>query len=147
MLWFWLFVAPALALALASLLGERRRAAWLTEQLAETGDYAPPATVIVPVKGADEGLRENLCSLAALDYPDYQLIVAARSAADIPPGVLPPAMKVVLARGENDPHTSEKIQNLAAAVAAARPQSEILAFADSDGEVRPGWLRALAKPL
>ena len=34
--------------------------------------------MIVPVKGQDEGLRENLAALAALDYPDYELIVVAR---------------------------------------------------------------------
>ena len=52
-------------------------------------DDLPPATVIVPVKGDDEGLRENLAALASLDYPDYELIVAAQSADDIPRGVLP----------------------------------------------------------
>ena len=35
----------------------------------------------------------------SLDYPDYELLVAARSAADIPPGVLPRRARVVLAHG------------------------------------------------
>lgn len=106
----------------------------------------PPATVIVPVKGEEEGLRENLAALSSLDYPDYELIVVARSAADIPPGVLPRRTRVVLAHGQI-PDTGEKIQNLAAAVATARPKSRIYAFADSDVRVTPRWLRALATPL
>ena len=61
----------------------------------------PPATVIVPVKGYDEGLRENLAALAALDYPDYEFIITAHSAADIPFGVLPARVRVVLAHGKD----------------------------------------------
>jgi cellulose synthase/poly-beta-1,6-N-acetylglucosamine synthase-like glycosyltransferase len=102
--------------------------------------------VIVPVKGEDEGLAENLRSLASLDYPDYELVVAAQYAADIPPGALPHGVRVVLA-GAGDPSTGGKIVNLAAAVRHARQKSAILAFADSDGQVPPGWLRALAAPL
>jgi hypothetical protein len=145
-LWYWFFAGPALLLALLSLRGERKRAAYVAARLAETPQYLPPASVIVPVKGEDEGLRENLAALAALDYPDYELIVTARSAADIPPGVLPPRVKVVLAHG-TDAETGEKIQNLKAAVQAARQRSEIFAFADSDIRVTARWLRALAAPL
>ena len=146
MFWFWFFVVPALALAWRSLAGERERAAYVERRLRETGAELPPASVIVPVKGPDEGLRENLAALASLDYPDYELIVVARSAADIPPGVLPRRVRVVLAHGEQ-PDTSEKVLNLAAAVQSARKQTQIYAFADSDGQVPPGWLRALATPL
>jgi GT2 family glycosyltransferase len=98
------------------------------------------------VKGSDEGLRENLEALAALDYPDYELIVTAHSAGDIPAGVLPARVKVVLAHG-TDPAGAEKVQNLMAAVRAARKRSLVLAFADSDGRVGRGWLRALVAPL
>jgi cellulose synthase/poly-beta-1,6-N-acetylglucosamine synthase-like glycosyltransferase len=144
--WYWFFVGPALLLALLSLRGERKRAAYVAERLAAANTYLPPATVIVPVKGYDEGLRENLAALASLDYPDYELIVVAHSAADIPPGVLPDAARVVLALGD-DPNTGEKVQNLQAAVRVARRQSEVLAFADSDGRPGRGWLRALVPPL
>jgi hypothetical protein len=144
--WYWFFVAPALLLALLSLRGERKRAAYVERRLAESPSKFPPASVIVPVKGPDEGLSENLAALAALDYPDYELIVCARSAGDIPPVVLPRRAKIVLAEGA-DPDTGEKIQNLLAAVRAVRKGSRILAFADSDGRPSPGWLRALAAPL
>ena len=147
MIWFWAFTGPALALALLSLRGERKRADYVSSRM-----YDPPAaplpaaTVIVPVKGEDEGLRENLAALASLDYPDYELIIVARTAADIPPGVLPERARIVLAHGD-DAQTSGKIQNLLGAVRAVRRRSQVLAFADSDGRVSKGWLRALVAPL
>ena len=146
MFWFWFFAGPALLLAFLSLRGERKRAHYVARRLTEEPQSFPPATVIVPVKGEDEGLRENLAALASLDYPDYELIVVARTAADIPGGVLPDRVRVVLAHGE-DAGAGEKVQNLQAAVRAARKRSEIFAFADSDGRVNRRWLRALAAPL
>lgn len=146
MFWYWVFAGPALLLAALSLGGERKRAAYVARRLSEASDYLPPASVIVPVKGEDEGLRQNLAALASLDYPDYELLVVARAAADIPPGVLPCRAKVVLAHGD-DRSTAEKAQNLEAGVRATRKRSQIFAFADSDGRVTRCWLRALAAPL
>ena len=135
MFWYWLFAGPALLLAALSLRGERKRAAYVARRLSEAPDSTlPPASVIVPVKGEDEGLRENLAALASLDYPDYELLIVARAAADIPPGVLPARARIVLAHGAGG-HTAEKTQNLMAAVNAARKRSQVLAFADSDGRV------------
>ena len=143
---YWFFVAPSLLLAAISLRGERKRANYVADRLAARTQDLPPVTLIVPVKGYDEGLRENLEALATLDYPDYELIVTAHSAGDIPPGVLPSRVRVVLANG-TDSGPSEKIQNLLAAVRASRKRTEVLAFADSDGRVTKGWLRALVAPL
>jgi cellulose synthase/poly-beta-1,6-N-acetylglucosamine synthase-like glycosyltransferase len=143
---YWFLAGPALLLAALSLRGERKRAHYVARRLAERPEGLPPATVIVPVKGYDEGLRENLGALAALDYPDFELIVTAHSAGDIPPGVLPARAKVVLAHG-TDSASCEKVQNLMAAVRAARKRTRVLAFADSDGRVTSGWLRALVAPL
>lgn len=147
MFWFWFFAGPALALAFFSLRGERKRAAYVAERLGQpcNGPF-PPATVIVPVKGGDPGLRENLAALDSQDYPDYELIIAAHSAADIPPAVLPPRARVVLAHA-SDPETGEKVLNLRTAAGFARKDSQLLAFADSDGRVSRTWLRALAAPL
>src|SRR3954451_24352659 len=72
--WYWFFVGPALLLALLSLRGERKRFDYVAARLAALSDWLSPATVIVPVKGEDDGLRENLAALAALDYPEYELI-------------------------------------------------------------------------
>lgn len=144
--WLWLGAVPAVLLAAVSLWAERKRAAYVRERLAAKPGALPPATVIVPVKGHDEGLRENLAALAAQDYPDYELIVAAATGWDIPPGVLPSGVKVVVGRN-GESAAGEKVRNLTAAIRAARKRSQVLAFADSDGRVGPGWLRALAAPL
>ncbi len=146
MFWYWFFVGPALLLAILSLRGERKRSAYVTRRLAEAGGPTPRATVIVPVKGNDHGLRENLAALASQDYPAYELIVVAHCASDIPPDVLPPRVRVVLAYGA-DANTGEKVQNLKAAMSAASKFSEVYAFADSDGLVTPRWLQSLVTPL
>lgn len=147
----WLFailVAPAIVLALASWRGEKEKFRYYRERLPEQaqGSFLPRASLIVPVKGHDSGLKENLAALATLDYPDYELIIAARSSADIPRGVAPAGARVVFSEGQ-PAGAAEKLQNLLAAVRAARPDAEVLAFADSDGCVNRGWLRALLAPL
>jgi ceramide glucosyltransferase len=145
--WFWFFCGPALILAFLSLRGERKRATYVSGVLAAAPRAnLPPATVVVPVKGEDAGLRENLAALAGQDYPDYELIVVAQRAADIPAGVLPARVRVVLAHAE-EAGTGEKVLNLRTAVRFARKSSRVLAFADSDGRVNATWLRALAGPL
>ena len=63
MFWFWFFTGPALLLAFLSLRGERKRAAYVAERLGQPrATELPVATVIVPVKGPDHGLRENLAA-------------------------------------------------------------------------------------
>ena len=146
MFWFWFFAGPALLLAFLSLRGERKRAAYVADRLSDARAEVPPATVVVPIKGDDQGLRDNLASLAAQDYPDYELILVAHSAADIPAGVLPARTRIVLAHAE-EAGTGEKVMNLRTAVRFARKDSRIFAFADADGRVSPTWLRALAAPL
>ena len=144
--WYWFFTGPALLLAFLSLRGERKRAAYVADRLSADSTDFPPVSLIVPVKGEDEGLRENLAALAALDYPDYELVIAADTAGDIPPGVLPQRAKVVLSHG-TDNGTSEKIRNLLAAIRATRKRPRVFAFADSDGRPSAEWLRALVAPL
>ncbi len=152
---FWAFVGPAvIATALSIRSGRRYQDFVETELLAEPDPdekpYAPAATLIVPVRGADHDLAANLRSLAAQDYPDYELIVACRSAEDeavrVARMTLAEGFRLVVA-GAPPEGTGEKIHNLDQAVRQARPESDVFAFADSDAQVAPGWLRSLVQPL
>jgi cellulose synthase/poly-beta-1,6-N-acetylglucosamine synthase-like glycosyltransferase len=144
----WTVIVLALAMAMLSLRGDEERARYAAERLNDRlpDELCPPATVIVAVKGADDYLAENLQSLAVLDYPDYELIVVARAREDLPKGVAPPKARVIFA-GPGDPATGEKINNLLAAIREARPESQVYAFADSDSQASPGWLRFLVALL
>ena len=145
MIVFWILTVIALGLGIFSLRGDSKRNRMIADRLSQPPlADPPPATIIVPVKGPDEGLRENLASLADQDYPDFELIVVARAIEDVPPGVLPWQARLILA-GDGDPQTGEKINNLLVAVGRARETSQLLAFADSDGQANPGWLLALAE--
>ena len=105
----------------------------------------PPSSC--PVKGEDDGLRENLAALASLDYPDYELIVVAHSAADIPPGVLPARARRSCWRMATIRTPGRRCRTCRRPCGRRGGRSEVLAFADSDGRPSTGWLRALVAPL
>ncbi|MBI3666422.1 MAG: glycosyltransferase [Acidobacteria bacterium] len=151
LLLFWLLAIPAALLALESLRTGRRHLKFVQDYIARPPvGWAPPATLIVPVKSGEPGLADNFHSLVEQDYPDFELLVAAQSAED-------PAVAEIrhlfgqrarlVVSGTEPANTGEKIRNLLAAVAASRPSSAVLAFTDSDGRVERGWLRALVSPL
>src|SRR5258707_332636 len=79
----------------------------------------PRVSLIVPVNGAERGLQETLRLVAAQDYPDFELIVAAPFADCVPAGSLPGSVKVALS-GEKG-----RIAVLQAGVRAARRSSEL----------------------
>jgi cellulose synthase/poly-beta-1,6-N-acetylglucosamine synthase-like glycosyltransferase len=152
---FWAFAGPAVFAAMLSIRSGRKYQDFIETELLGEPDpdekpYAPLATVIVPVRGADHDLAENLRSLAGQDYPDYELLVACRSADDeavrVARMTLAGGFRLVVA-GPPPDGTGEKVHNLARAVEQARAESEILAFADSDAQVAPGWLGRLVQPL
>ena len=145
MLWFWIFVGPALLLATLALRGERKRAEFVTARLAELDEPParplPPVTLIAPITGACESLRESLLSFASQDYPDYELIIVLPDAGYLTPGTLPPVAKVALAG------KTGRSSLLKAGIQVARRRTEVFAFAVSGGLVSKSWLRALVAPL
>ncbi len=151
MIWVLWIAVPAIALALLSLRGKRNYEKWWRKSLATAPSaWVPATTIMVPVKGMEEGLEANLQKLASQDYPDFELIVAAWEAGDIPPNAVPAGARVVIASEVELPllpATGQKVKNLMAAAKAARASSQVLAFADSDGEVPRDWLRSLVTAL
>ncbi len=150
---FWFLAAIQILLGLFSV---RQGAAW--RRAALRGNHAPPrnftpsVAVFCPCRGLEEGLQENLATLAAFDYPEYEVLYVTASGAD-------PACRVIQELAARFPQRarhvvagspvdcSEKVNNLRAAVEAAGSRFEVLVFADSDGRPGKNWLRQLVAPL
>jgi glycosyltransferase involved in cell wall biosynthesis len=110
------------------------------------------ACVLVPCKGIDEELEENLRAVLRQDYPDFE-VVFILEAADDPAGAVirrvmaehPQAASRLLVAGRAT-SSGQKVHNLLAATARIAPEIAFLAFLDSDSQPRPEWLRmALAR--
>ncbi|HTU84415.1 MAG TPA: glycosyltransferase [Solirubrobacteraceae bacterium] len=102
-------------------------------------DPLPSISVVIPsLLERLDGLARCLRSLAALDYPDYEVIVVDNRPPGAPESDLPGARVV----RETEPGISAaRNRGLAAA------RGEIVAFTDDDVEVDLGWLRAIGQRL
>ncbi|WP_282420995.1 glycosyltransferase [Polyangium sp. 15x6] len=111
----------------------------------------PPITILKPLKGVDDGLRENLLSFASQKYPTYEVLLGAEDAED-------PALAVareVMARVPHAPFRiihcprrtgmNPKVSILEAL--AARARHEHVLISDSNVRVGPGYLGAMAAEL
>ncbi len=110
---------------------------------------AKRVALIVPCKGNDLGLEDNLRALFEQDHGDYEIVFAAESEEDAAVPVIRRLMArfpgvrsrlVVAGRAEN---MGQKVHNLLAATKQLSDDVEVLAFADSDIRPSPSWLRAL----
>ena len=123
--------------------------------------YTPFVSLIVPCRGLDDGLENNLLTLLRQEYPAYEVIFVVDDADD------PAAAVIENVKGKfqgRDAETqrfidtglivaskargsSQKVENLREAVLHADARSEVFAFADSDARPSADWLRSLVAPL
>ncbi|NBC11524.1 MAG: glycosyltransferase [Planctomycetes bacterium] len=118
--------------------------------------YRPRAAVIVPFKGAEPALADNVRALLTQDYPDYRVLLVVESADDPAYGVLRdaaaahPGRAEVLCVGQAGPHEGQKVHNLVAAIDHLERRAgdeAVWVFADSDAVPGPSWLGDLVGPL
>ena len=154
---FYLFAVLLLLQALISLRGGARYLRYFRRELsAPRPDFTPFASIIVPCRGLDQNLRENLGALCDQNYPAFEIIFVVDSPHDM-------ALKVIervrAERGSSAPlltrvvvagkakESGQKVHNLIAGVGAVDGRSEVLVFADTDAQPRRDWLRSLVAPL
>ena len=154
---FYLFAPISIYLGFLSLRSGISFVRYLQMELAkEYSPFTPFASVFLPVRGVDEGLRENIAAIFSQDYPDYEVIfvsdqqndpawpvveAARRSFA----GESGPVMRTVVAGAASG--CGQKVHNLATAVTYADPNSSVFVFVDSDARPSVSWLRSLVAPL
>ncbi|HUG43386.1 MAG TPA: glycosyltransferase, partial [Acidobacteriota bacterium] len=112
-----------------------------------------PASLIVPCRGVDPGLKENLEAFLQQDFPDYQVLFAVDSHNDSSVEVIEearrrfpktPSLMIVSGTAQG---RSQKVQSQLRALEFLRSDDEAIAFGDSDIRPHREWLVDLVSPL
>jgi ceramide glucosyltransferase len=154
---FYFFAAISIWLGLVSLRGGVRFIRYLqAESAKDYPEFAPFATVFVPCRGLDVGLKENIGAIFGQAYPAFEIIFITDRADDPAVAIIKearrsfagesgPTMRFVVSGPATD--SGQKVHNLQTAIAAADPLSEVFVFVDTDARPHAGWLASLINPL
>lgn len=158
MVWYYYVGSLIMLLQLSFvLLVYRNRRYALNKYERDRSWYQPKTALIVPCKGLDLGFERNIGSLFKQEYDNYLLWFVVEAEDD-------PAYKALLELKERLGQSSkaieikiwisgkgatcsQKIHNLLYCCEKVPEDVEVLAFADSDIEVRRDWLSHLVYPL
>lgn len=155
-MWVFYFLSAIVVwLGILSLRGGLRFAGYIKEQLSlPLSDFTPFASVIVPFRGLESGLQENLAALCQQSYPEYEILFVTDSESD---PALPKVQSLIAENSQKIPaqivlagtatDSGQKVHNLREAVTRVDPRSEVLVFADSDARPQRSWLRSQVSPL
>jgi ceramide glucosyltransferase len=113
--------------------------------------YAPPVSLLKPVKGVDFASYENFSSFCRQDYPDYEILFAANDGNDLAVPLIQrlaaefPRRGIRLITGAAQVGANRKVNNLIGLAREAR--HEILVLTDGDVRVRPNYLLEVIAPF
>jgi ceramide glucosyltransferase len=115
-------------------------------------NYAPPVSLLKPVRGVDFGSYENFVSFCRQDYPaEYQILFAVNDASDPAVPLIQqlaaefPQRQVRLISGAEQIGTNRKVNSLIRL--AHEAQHDILVITDGDVRVGPSYLREVVAPF
>ncbi|MEO8650122.1 MAG: glycosyltransferase family 2 protein, partial [Acidobacteriota bacterium] len=147
---FYVLSSALIWLSYRSLLGGIEYRRFFRQELAKLpSKYAPFATIIAPCRGIDQDLEQNLRAVVSQDYPEFETIFVVDDPDD-------PAVSVIreflddrsrLLIAPKAVRSSQKVENLRAAVGEADPRSKVFAFIDSDIKTSNAWLKILVSAL
>jgi len=150
---FYFFAAVLILLSFKSFRGGIEYLRFFKTELAKPrSEFAPFVTVIVPCRGLDDGLEENLRTLIEQNYPNYEVIFVVDDRDDPAVAVIErisgkAAKKASLIVAVKADGCSQKVENLQEAVLHAADNSDAFVFVDSDARPSSQWLRHLVAPL
>jgi ceramide glucosyltransferase len=113
--------------------------------------FAPPVSVVKPVRNVDREAYENFASFCRLDYPKYEIVFAV---ADRDDPVIPviqklqrsfPMCSIRLVTAVANLGANNKVNNLCQLVQEAK--HELIVMSDSDVRVEPDYLRNVVAPF
>jgi ceramide glucosyltransferase len=113
--------------------------------------YAPPVSLLKPVKGVDFASYENFSSFCHQDYPDYEMLFAVNDDSDPAVPLIRrlaaefPERHIRLIAGAAQIGANRKVNNLIALAREAR--HNILVLTDGDVRVSARYLREVVSPF
>jgi ceramide glucosyltransferase len=147
---FYFLAALSIWFGIQSLLNGIRYGAYVRRETSRAlPEFTPFVSVIVPGRGLEPGLHENLQTLLEQNYPRYEVLFVFDRGDD-------PAIQVVghgssriartiIAGPATD--SGQKVHNLRVALTEVDPESEVLVFVDTDARPARDWLKCLVAPL
>jgi len=113
-------------------------------------ESSPHVSVFIPVRGVDEGLKENINAIVNQNYPSFDVTVICDDMQDSALEELSELIeskRLQLKITERVPTQSGKISKLIGAVSSLSEDTEVIVFADSDARPGTQWLRSLVDAL